>query len=248
MKIKVVKNKEELGSFVSDIVQDVIKQKNQENKNAVLGLATGSTPIPVYEELSRRYTVGKINFDKTITFNLDEYIGIDYSNSNSYHKYMDDMLFKNINIKKDNTNIPDGNSNNLEEEIKRYEKKIIDVGGIDLQLLGIGSNGHIGFNEPFENLKLNTYVADLTESTIRDNSRFFKSKDEVPTQAITMGIGTIFNADKIVLMATGKAKKDAIKKLLKDNTITTNSPATLLKLHKDVTVVIDKELYNEINK
>lgn len=246
MKIKIVENKEELGNFVSDIVVDVIREKNQENNDAVLGLATGSTPLPVYEELSRRYANGRVDFDKTITFNLDEYVGIDYLNSNSYHKFMDDNLFQNININREKIHIPDGNANNLEQAAKEYEQMILDAGGIDLQLLGIGSNGHIGFNEPYENLNLETYVVDLTETTIEDNSRFFKTIDEVPKQAITMGMGTIFNAEKIVLMATGKHKKDPIKKLITETTVTTASPATLLKLHKDFTVVIDKELYDEI--
>lgn len=247
MKIKIVENKEELGEFVSDIVQDVIITKNQDNKNAVLGLATGSTPLPVYKELSKRFKEGEIDFDKTITFNLDEYIGIDYLNSNSYHKFMDDNLFKNINVNRENIHIPDGNSKDLEQAVVEYEEKIKNVGGIDIQLLGIGSNGHIGFNEPYENLSLDTYVVDLTNTTIEDNSRFFKDISEVPKQAITMGMGTIFAADKIVLMATGKHKKEPIKKLISEQTVTTASPATLLKLHKDFTLVIDKELYNEIN-
>lgn len=248
MKLKVVENKKELGIFVSNIVQEVIERKNKENKNAVLGLPTGSTPLPVYEELSNRCLNKSINFNNTITFNLDEYVGIDYSNPNSYHKFMDDNLFNNININRKNIHIPDGNSFDLEEAADKYEKMIIDTGGIDIQLLGIGSNGHIGFNEPAENLKLKTNIVNLTDKTIEDNSRFFTNKEEVPKQAITMGIGTIFNADKIILMATGKNKKDAINKLLNEDVLTTLFPATLLKLHKDFTVVIDKELYNEINK
>ena len=247
MKIKVVKDNKELGEFVSDIFEEVILKKNSEGKDAVLGLATGSTPIPVYEELTKRYSDGKINFETTTTFNLDEYIGIDYSNENSYHKYMEDNLFKYININPEKTYLPDGNSKNLDDEIFEYEKKIQDVGGIDLQILGIGENGHIGFNEPDSKLQSGTSVVDLAESTIRANSRFFENINEVPKKAITMGIGTILTADKIVLMATGKKKKEAIKELLNDNNITTMSPATLLKLHKDVTVVIDEELYNEIN-
>ncbi len=247
MEIKIVENEEELGRFVSDIVQETIINKNRENKNAVIGLATGTTPIPVYKELSKRYSEGKIDFNKTISFNLDEYIGLDYSNENSYHKFMEENLFKHININKDNIYIPDGNSSNLEDEANKYDKLITDVGGIDIQLLGIGENGHIGFNEPYQKLNLNTNIADLSESTINANSRFFKSKDEVPKKAITMGMGTIFSANKIVLMATGKKKKEAIKKLLTDFTINTESPASFLKLHKDFTVVIDKELYDEIN-
>lgn len=248
MEIKVVENEEELGNFVSDIVEQTIKNKNLENKNAVLGLATGSTPLPVYRELSKRYAEGRVDFNNTISFNLDEYIGIDYSNDNSYHKFMDDNLFKNININKNNTFLPDGNSNNLEEEVSQYEQKINDAGGIDVQLLGIGENGHIGFNEPYQTLNLNTNIVELSESTIEANSRFFNNKDEVPKRAITMGMGTIFSANKIVLMATGKKKKDAIKKIINDYTITTQSPATLLKLHKDFTVVIDKELFNELSR
>lgn len=248
MEIKVVKNEEELGKFVSDILEEAIRLRNSEEKDIVLGLATGTTPLPVYKELSKRYSDGRISFDKTITFNLDEYIGIDYLNENSYHKFMDINLFKNINIKKENIFIPDGNALDLERETIEYEEKIQKVGGIDIQLLGIGTNGHIGFNEPYENLIMNTNIADLTESTIEANSRFFKSYDEVPKKAITMGMGTIFSANKIILMATGKHKKEAIKKLIEENTITTSSPATLLKLHKDFTIVVDEELYNEIKK
>ncbi len=248
MEIKVVKNEDELGRFVSDILQNAILDKNLKNENIVLGLATGSTPIPVYRELSKRYSDGKIDFGKTITFNLDEYIGIDYSNENSYHKFMDTNLFRNININEKNIYIPDGNAVDLNQEILEYENNIKNVGGIDIQLLGIGNNGHIGFNEPYENLTMSTNIAQLTESTIQANSRFFDSYEEVPKTAITMGMGTIFSANKIILMATGKHKKDAIKTLINENTITTSSPATLLKLHKDFTIVIDEELYNEIMK
>lgn len=247
MVIKIVENEKELGNFVSDIIQDTINKTNNEKGKTVIGLATGSTPIPVYKELTKRYVEGKLDFNNIISFNLDEYIGIDYSNENSYHKFMDDNLFSHININRENINVPDGKSENLEEEIKKYENKIKEAGGIDFQLLGIGANGHIGFNEPVQNLKLDTNVVDLTESTIKANSRFFNSIDEVPKKAITMGMGTIFSAKKVVLIATGKNKKDAIKSLLSESIITTQSPATLLKLHKDFTVVIDKELYNEID-
>lgn len=248
MEIIVVKNTKELGEVVSDIFAEVIIKKNSEGKDAVLGLATGSTPIPIYEELVKRHSEGKIDFQNTITFNLDEYVDIDYSNENSYHKFMETNLFNNININKEKTNFPDGNSSDLKQEVSSYEKKIKDAGGIDLQILGIGENGHIAFNEPSENLSLETNVVNLTESTIQANARFFNSPEEVPKQALSMGMGTILSANKIVLIATGLKKKEAVKHLILDNQITTKCPATLLKLHKDVTVIVDEELYNEINK
>lgn len=247
MEIKIVENEIELGNFVSDVLQDVMMEKNNKKQKTVIGLATGTTPIPVYKELSKRYAEGRVDFENAISFNLDEYIGLDYLNKNSYHKFMEDNLFKHINISKENIFIPDGNSINVEEEVSRYEEKIEEVGGIDIQLLGIGVNGHIGFNEPYQALNLKTNIAELSKSTIEANSRFFKSMEEVPKKAITMGMGTIFSAKKIILMATGKSKKEAIQKLINDSTVSTQSPASLLKLHNDFTIVIDKELYNELD-
>lgn len=244
MKIKVVKDKKELGNFVSDIVCKIIKEKNEEGEKAVLGLATGTTPIPVYEELVRRYNNGDVDFFNTVTFNLDEYINLPQEDKNSYHTFMNENFIEHININKNNVHIPDGNAEDLEEEVKNYERILQDSGYQDLQILGIGHNGHIGFNEPGEFLLADTGITHLTNETIKANSRFFENINDVPKDAITMGMRTILNADKIVLMITGESKKEIAAKMLKQEGITSKYPATLLYLHPDLTLVLDEEAYN----
>ncbi|NLX62950.1 MAG: glucosamine-6-phosphate deaminase [Tissierellia bacterium] len=240
MKIIVKKDYDSMSKEAAGIVRKEIEKK----KDIVLGLATGSTPIGMYKELIRMHKEEGLDFSHVVSFNLDEYIGIDYDNPNSYHYYMKENLFDHINILKENTFIPDGNSDDLEESCRIYDKLIEEKGGIDLQILGIGANGHIGFNEPAEELNYGTSVVDLDDRTIKDNARFFNSIDEVPKKAITMGIGTIMKAKKIILMANGKNKAEAISKLIKGKKITTKLPATLLLLHPDVTVIVDEEAYS----
>jgi len=239
MKVIVEKDYDALSKKAAEIVRGEMLRK----KNIVLGLATGSTPIGLYRELVRMHKEEGLDFSEVTTFNLDEYIGIDYSNPNSYHYFMEDNLFKHINIDANNTHVPDANAEDIENYCKEYDMLIEEKGGIDLQILGIGVNGHIGFNEPDEELNVGTSIVNLTESTIQANSRFFDSIDQVPKKAITMGIGSIMKAKKILLLASGKSKHEAIKKLVKGDKVTTQLPASLLLLHPDVTVIVDEEAY-----
>lgn len=241
MKIIVEKDYESLSKKAAILVKTQIEEK----KNSVLGLATGSTPVGMYNELIRMHEEEGLDFSSIITFNLDEYVGIDFDNPNSYHYFMKDTLFKHINIDMNNIFIPDGNNQHLQSYCKEYDRLIEEKGGIDLQILGIGNNGHIAFNEPDEELNMGTSIVDLTESTIQANSRFFDSIDEVPKTAITMGIGTILKAKKIILLANGKNKSYAIRKLVKGEKITTKLPASMLLLHPDVTIIVDEEAYSE---
>ncbi len=240
MKIIVASNYGELSQFAADVIEKLIKEKN----DAVLGLATGGTPIGTYEELIRRYENNEIDFSKIKTINLDEYIGLDEKNKQSYRYFMNDKLFNHINIDKANTFLPNGTAENIEEECRNYDKKIDEM-GIDIQILGIGNNGHIAFNEPDEYLNVNTHITNLTEDTIKANSRFFNSMEEVPRTAITMGVGKIMQAKRIIILAYGKNKINAIKGLLSGK-INTNNPATLLQLHSNVTLIIDEEISKEL--
>ena len=239
MKISVQPNYEALSKRAAEIVREEMEKK----RNIVLGLATGSTPLGLYKELIRMHKEEGLDFSQVTTFNLDEYIGIDYDDPNSYHYFMESNLFNHINIDRENTFIPDTNVEDLEAYCKEYDRLIEEKGGIDLQILGIGVNGHIGFNEPDEELKVGTNIVNLTESTIQANSRFFDSIDQVPQNAVTMGIGTIMKAKQIILLASGKSKHEVMKELIKGDKITTQLPASLLLLHPNVTVILDEEAY-----
>ncbi|QQK07706.1 glucosamine-6-phosphate deaminase [Miniphocaeibacter halophilus] len=234
MKIIYTKNYDEMSKKACELV---VKQIN-EKKNSILGLATGSTPLGLYEKLIKEYKNG-LDFSEISTYNLDEYIGLSEDNDQSYNYFMNENLFKHINVNKENINIPSG-INNPEKEIDDYENKIRDIGGVDLQILGLGSNGHIAFNEPSEELNAKTSIVELTESTIKANSRFFEKESDVPTKAISMGIGTIFTAKKIIILISGKNKEQATDYLLNSNKISTNWPVSLLQLHQDTTVIIDE--------
>ena len=207
--------------------------------NSVLGLATGSTPLKPYGHMIKLYEAGAVDFSKVTTFNLDEYCKLDVNDVNSYHRFMHDNLFDHINIPEENINFLNGNAENLEEECKAYEERIKKSGGIDIQLLGIGSNGHIAFNEPSDSFQRWSHVVALKESTIKDNSRFFKSIEEVPTHAVTMGIGSIMQAKRILIIAIGENKAKAIKQLI-DGNVTSQCPASVLQFHTDVTLMLDK--------
>lgn len=239
IKVIVCENYEEMSKKSADMI---LKQVN-EKPDSILGLATGSTPVGMYKELVEMNKSGKIDFSKVKTFNLDEYYPIKHTDDQSYYYFMNDNLFSHINIDTANTNIPNGEAEDAEAECERYEKIIEESAGVDIQILGIGQNGHIGFNEPDEKLNTKTHLTGLTEDTIEANSRFFESIDDVPTAAITMGIGTIMKAKKIILLASGKNKLDAVSKLMNDD-LDTSCPATMLKLHPDVTLICDKEAFN----
>lgn len=242
MKIIVTENYNMLSKAAADIIEKVINVKN----DAVLGLATGGTPIGTYEELINRYNEKRIDFSNITTVNLDEYIGLDGNNTESYRYFMDNKLFNHINIDKDKTFLPNGVAEDIEKECRDYDKRIDEVGGIDVQILGVGKNGHIAFNEPNKYLDINTHVVELKDETIKANSRFFDSLDEVPKKAITMGIGKIMQARKIILLAHGKEKAKAIEGLLSSK-ITTENPSTILNLHPDVNLIIDRELRENLD-
>lgn len=243
MKIIEVESYEDMSRKAADIIRGVISSK----ADAVLGLATGSTPEGVYRCLIEDNKKGRVDFSKITSFNLDEYEGLDGDNTNSYRYFMDHKLFNHINISKDRTFVPNGRADDLMQECKVYDEKIALSGGIDIQLLGIGSNGHIGFNEPADKLIPSTHVTDLTEETIKANSRFFPSIDQVPQRAITMGMGSILKAKKILLLASGKSKADVIARLLQGE-ISTELPASMLHMHRDVTLIVDKEAASRIKE
>lgn len=242
MRIIVVDNYEEMSIEAARIMASCVTLK----PDSVLGLATGSTPLGMYSQLINIYNRKEVNFEHVKSFNLDEYYGLNKDNEQSYNYYMNENFFKHINIKPENINIPNGAAENIEEECISYEKKIKEAGGIDIQVLGIGVNGHIGFNEPDVKFEAETHLVQLDEQTIESNARFFESREEVPTSAISMGIKTIMHSKKIVLLANGKSKADAINKAL-NGKITPDVPASILQLHLDVTVILDKEAASLLN-
>lgn len=235
MNVLIYNTEEQIGIAAGNYMCGQVLQK----PNSVLGLATGSTPLKPYSQMIELYKKGVVDFSKVTTFNLDEYVNLDVNDKNSYHSFMHENLFDHINIPSENINFLDGNAKDPEEECRRYEEKIKAAGGIDIQLLGIGSNGHIAFNEPADCFQRWSHVVTLKESTVKDNSRFFKSIDEVPTQALTMGIGSIMQAKKILIIAIGENKAKAIKQLI-DGNVTPMCPASVLQFHTDVTLMLDK--------
>lgn len=243
MKVIICKNYDEMSQMAAEIVA---KQINS-NPHTVLGLATGSTPVGMYKTLVKMYKEGKVDFSNVVTFNLDEYVGLDKDHPCSYHRFMDENLFNHINIKRENVHLPNGVAPSLEEECKAYEKMIAKAGGITLQVLGIGHNGHIGFNEPGTPFHSLTHVVELAQRTIEANSRFFNSPDEVPRKAISMGIKTIMQAQKILLLASGKDKAETVSKAL-HGPVTTDLPASVLQLHPNVTVILDEDAASALDR
>lgn len=235
MKVIIAKNYEDMSKKAAEFMAELINSK----PNCVLGLATGGTPVAMYKELINMNKEGKVDFSRVTSINLDEYKGLSGEHDQSYRYFMNTNLFNHINIDKSRTFVPNGLAEDIEKECRAYDKRIESFGGIDLQLLGIGNNGHIAFNEPNEFLHMGTHLTKLTENTIEANSRFFESKEEVPTEALTMGLGGIMKAKKILLIASGESKAEIISKLL-EGKITTNVPATLLQVHPDVTLIIDE--------
>jgi glucosamine-6-phosphate deaminase len=236
MELLVVKNYEEMSKKAASIIASQVVIKPQ----SILGLATGDTPLGMYKELVEKYNRNEVDFSKVKTFNLDEYYGLEKENSQSYYYYMMNNFFKFINIDKNNVNVPKGTSDDVEEDCLNYEKKIKEAGGIDIQVLGIGVNGHIGFNEPNVNFEAQTHLVELDEKTIKSNARFFNSIDEVPKKAISMGIKTILQSKKIILLATGESKAEAIYNTLYGK-ISPEIPSSILQLHQDVTIILDEE-------
>ena len=236
MRIICAKDYKEMSEMAADIIGAQVLLK----PDAVLGLATGSTPIGTYEELVRRYEAGRLDFGKIKTVNLDEYRGLTKDNAQSYYYFMHSHLFDNINIDKTNTNVPDGMEPDALKAGQDYENIIKNYGGIDLQLLGLGNNGHIGFNEPGDEFIDKTHVVDLTESTIEANKRFFASIDDVPKQAYTMGIGSIMRAKRVLMVVNGKGKAEIVKEAF-FGPITPKVPASILQLHNDFILIGDVE-------
>lgn len=234
MRIIVAKNYEEMSAFAARIVAGQIYLK----PNSVLGLATGSTPIAMYQELIRVHKEVGLDFSEVTTFNLDEYLGLKPEDENSYHYYMHHHFFNHVNIKPENIHIPNGRPDHVEEECRQYDESIVLKGGIDLQVLGIGTNAHIGFNEPDIKFEATTHKVKLDDETIQANARFFDNKEEVPQYAISMGIKTIMHARKVLLLANGENKADAIYRAIYEG-ITPETPASILQLHQDVTVIVD---------
>ena len=217
--------------------QEVVNIVNTK-PNAVLGMATGSTPLGLYQELVRLHKEESLDFSQVTTFNLDEYVGLPVDHMQSYHFFMYENFFKHVNISQQNIYIPSGTTSNYQAFCQWYEQRILDCGGIDLQILGIGSDGHIAFNEPTSSLSSRTRLKTLTKPTIDDNARFFEKREDVPVYAITMGVGTILEAKKIILLANGKNKADAIANAI-EGPVTSMVTASALQLHSSTRVYLD---------
>ncbi len=235
-------NFDEVSKEAAKLLATLLRRK----PDCVLGLATGSTPLGMYKELIRLHKEEGLDFSKVITFNLDEYVGLPPSHSQSYHYFMWENLFKHINVDPRHVHIPMGMAENIDEFCQWYEEKIEECGGIDLQILGIGANGHIAFNEPGSSLGSRTRIKTLSDKTCEDNARFFENKDEVPRYAITMGVGTIMQARELLLMAGGAAKADAIKATV-EGPVMAKYPATIVQLHQFATVVIDSAAASKLD-
>ncbi len=223
---------------VSQKASELVIQQIKINPKSVLGLATGSTPIKLYDKLVKAYQRKEISFKNVLSYNLDEYIGINREHSQSYYQYMYKHLFSLVNMNKKNIHIPNNDEKQIDKITQQYNEDL-NKHQIDLQILGIGSNGHIGFNEPGTPFENETFIVELDEQTRKDNKRFFKSLDEVPKYAITMGIKNIMRSKKIILMASGIEKANAIHKMI-NGTVTEDLPASILQRHPDVTIIIDQ--------
>ena len=228
--------KEQIEKEIAQIFID----KVNENPKCVLGLATGSSPVGIYKNIIKAVEEGKVSFKDVTTFNLDEYLGLEGTHDQSYRYFMNVNLFNHIDINKANTNVPSGFVKD-DSEAAEYDSMILAAGGIDIQLLGLGSDGHIAFNEPNTPFDSLTHIAELTEQTISDNARFFERIEDVPTKACTMGLKSIMNAKKVLLIATGKSKKEAVNQLI-NGEISEAWPCTILKNHPDVVIYVDKDI------
>ncbi len=243
MEVIITPNYKEMSKTSAKIIANEIRRKH----DLVLGLATGDTPVGTYNELVKIHKVEGLDFSKISSFNLDEYVGLAPLHKNSYNYFMHDNFFKHININMANVYVPQGNTNDPEEFSRWYELQIKRVGGIDLQILGIGGDGHIAFNEPGSSFASRTRVKALYKQTIEDNSRFFSSIDDVPRFAITMGIGTILEARKILLIANGEKKADVVASFI-EGPVTSQITATALQLHTHVTVVLDQGAASKLTR
>ncbi|TWK15912.1 Glucosamine-6-phosphate deaminase 1 [Bacillus licheniformis] len=241
VKIIHVSGYEEMSEKSADLMAELINN----SKNPVIGFATGSTPLGLYKCLIKKYRQKEISFKNVTAFNLDEYVGLPKENKNSYHYYMNEKLFKHLDISQRNINIPNGMAKDLEQECISYDR-LVSEKAIDIQILGMGLNGHIGFNEPGTSFKSRTHIVELDQSTRQANSRFFRSLDEVPTKALTMGIETIMESKRILLLVSGNEKSEALARLLNSTRVSQEFPASILREHKDVMVMADHAALNKI--
>ena len=241
MKVYLAEDYQEMSRFAANLIASRVALR----PDCVLGLATGSTPIGTYQLLVEQHKKGELDFSRIKTVNLDEYVGLDGNHDQSYRYFMQKNLFDHINIDPANTHVPNGMAQDLAAECTRYDDMIQEMGGIELQILGIGHNGHIGFNEPDDVVPMDTHVVDLKESTIQANSRFFASAADVPKQAVTMGIGTIMSARQIVIMASGEDKADIIKTAF-TGPVVPQVPASLLRLRSDLILVGDRAALSKL--
>lgn len=240
MEVVILKNAEQVAIYAAELVGALLKSRS----NAVLGLATGSTPLALYKRLVADYQDGKISFQDVTSFNLDEYLGVAPDNPQSYRSYMNRELFDHVDIDKRNTFVPScGDSENPREVGLRYEQQMRDAGGIDLQVLGIGANGHIGFNEPSSSLRSRTRVKTLTKQTLQDNSRLFSEDEFQPKLAMTMGIASIMDSRKVLLLATGAGKAEAVASMI-EGPLAAMCPATILQMHEHATILLDEQAAN----
>ncbi|MDO3382954.1 glucosamine-6-phosphate deaminase [Gilvimarinus algae] len=242
MKVVILKDAAEVAAYGAEIFKKQLLKK----PDSVLGLATGSTPVALYNELIKLNQRGDISFKQVKSFNLDEYLGLEGDHPQSYRYFMNDKLFNHVDIDKAQTQVPPGNAEDPVAACQVYEQAISDAGGIDIQLLGIGRNGHIGFNEPSSSLASRTRVKTLTKATIDDNARFFAEGEYQPHLSITMGIGTILESKKVVLLATGESKAEAIKATV-EGPLTAACPASALQMHKDAVLIIDEAAASELS-
>lgn len=236
MEVIIQKDYKSLSRVAAEVIVEVLNAK----PNAVLGMATGSTPLGLYQELVRLHKERQLDFSRVTTFNLDEYVGLNVNHPQSYHYFMHEHFFRHVNIQPQNINIPSGTTSNYPAFCQWYERRIAECGGIDLQILGIGTDGHIGFNEPTSSLSSRTRLKTLSEQTINDNARFFDKRADVPVYAITMGVGTILEARKLVLIASGKTKAKAIAQAV-EGPVTSMITASALQMHRDAIVIVDAE-------
>ena len=241
MEVIVQQSYEEMSRAAAAIVAEVLNAK----PNAVLGMATGSTPLGVYEELVRLHREGRLDFAQVTTFNLDEYVGLPTTNPQSFHHFMHENFFKHVNIAPGNIYIPSGTTSNYQSFCPWYEQRIKECGGIDLQILGIGSDGHIAFNEPGSSLTSRTRLKTLARQTIEDNARFFNKPEEVPIYAITMGVGTILEARTLLLLANGANKAHAVAQMV-EGPVTSMITASALQMHPSATVFLDEDAASQL--
>ncbi len=243
MQAHIFKNAHQVGQAAATIIAAQLLRK----PDSILGLATGSSPIPTYRALVAMHQAGVLDFSRAVSFNLDEYVGIDPDHVCSYHRFMQDNLFSHVNIAPANVHIPDGNAPDLDAAARAYDEAILAAGGIDLQLLGIGRNGHIGFNEPDEHFVYGCHVVRLSESTIEANKRFFDSADDVPRSAVSLGIGSIMQARQVLLIATGEDKAEAVRQAMTAD-VSPQWQASILRAHPDVVFLLDEAAASRLKK